>query len=164
MKVVDTCDLCSRRGIIWSNENNTRICKKCNNRIELDLLLNAPPETEAILDMNSKDDYTKKDTLKGNIWDANWTVNIDHQNNEVQVFTDEKVNYTWFFTIGTITPENELIARLIAAAPKMLKFFTEFDGANSLLAWDDELHKDSNLEFLNEIGINSVPVKKITES
>ena len=114
--------------------------------------------------MNSKDDYTKKDTLKGNIWDANWTVNIDHQHNEVQVFTDEKVNYTWFFTIGTITPENELIARLIAAAPKMLKFFTEFDGANSLLAWDDELHKDSNLEFLNEIGINSVPVKKITES
>ena len=72
--------------------------------------------------MNSKDDYTKKDTLKGNIWDANWTVNIDHQHNEVQIFTDEKVNYTWFFTIGTITPENELIARLIAAAPKMLKF------------------------------------------
>ena len=112
--------------------------------------------TGRILDMNSKDDYTKKDTLKGNIWDANWTVNIDHQHNEVQVFTDEKVNYTWFFTIGTITPENELIARLIAAAPKMLKFFTE--------DWDEEEQEGSNLEFLNEIGINSVPVKKITES
>jgi len=162
MKVVDTCDLCSRRGIIWSNENNTRICKKCNNRIELDLLLNAPPETEAILDMNSKDDYTKKDTLKGNIWDANWTVNIDHQHNEVQVFTDEKVNYTWFFTIGTITPENELIARLIAAAPKMLKFFVEDEPIVQGKIQPD--WEDSNIEFLNEIRINSVPVKKITES
>ena len=162
MKVVDTCDLCSRRGIIWSNENNTRICKKCNNRIELDLLLNAPPETEAILDMNSKDDYTKKDTLKGNIWDANWTVNIDHQNNEVQIFTDEKVNYTWFFTIGTITPENELIARLIAAAPKMLKFFVEDEPIVQGKIQPD--WEDSNIEFLNEIRINSVPVKKITES
>ena len=104
--------------------------------------------------MNSKDDYTTKDTLKGNIWDANWTVNIDKQHNEVQIFTDEKVNYTWFFTIGTITPENELIARLIAAAPKMLKFFME--PGND---WTDEI-----IEFLNEIRINSVPVKKITES
>jgi hypothetical protein len=108
--------------------------------------------TGRILDMNSKDDYTTKDTLKGNIWDANWTVNIDHQHNEVQIFTDEKVNYTWFFTIGTITPENELIARLIVAAPKMLKFFMESPGR----PW--------NLEFLNEIRINAVPVKKITES
>jgi len=124
--------------------------------------------TGRILDMNSKDDYTKKDTLKGNIWDANWTVNIDHQHNEVQIFTDEKVNYTWFFTIGTITPENELIARLIAAAPKMLKFFVEDEvcsysfpivQGNVQPYWDD-----SNIEFLNEIRINSVPVKKITES
>jgi hypothetical protein len=112
--------------------------------------------------MNSKDDYTKKDTLKGNIWDANWTVNIDHQNNEVQIFTDEKVNYTWFFTIGTITPENELIARLIAAAPKMLKFFVEDEPIVQGKIQPD--WEDSNIEFLNEIRINSVPVKKITES
>ena len=114
--------------------------------------------TGRILDMNSKDDYTTKDTLKGNIWDANWTVNIDKQHNEVQIFTDEKVNYTWFFTIGTITPENELIARLIAAAPKMLKFFMESKNDLNL-----ELAEQLS-ESLNEIRIDLVPVKKITES
>jgi len=127
--------------------------------------------------MNSKDDYTTKDTLKGNIWDANWTVNIDHQHNEVQIFTDEKVNYTWFFTIGTITPENELIARLIAAAPKMLKNILEKEDdldcmlGNEIPPIDEwysewiELNEDTEgCEFLNEIRINSVPVKKITES
>jgi hypothetical protein len=46
MRMIDTCDLCHRRGVIWSNENNTRICKKCNNSIELELLLNQSPETE----------------------------------------------------------------------------------------------------------------------
>ena len=131
--------------------------------------------------MNSKDDYTTKDTLKGNIWDANWTVNIDHQHNEVQIFTDEKVNYTWFFTIGTVTPENELIARLIAAAPKMLKDFLHNDGAlNQNLLGDEippidewpegeyeeltEYMEYHGLEYINEIRINAVPVKKITES
>jgi hypothetical protein len=67
-------------------------------------------------------------TLKGHIRNAKWGVSEmlkDNDSVDIVITTDSNVNYHWLIPIGPNDPECNLIARLVAEAPKMLDLIME---------------------------------------
>ena len=62
-----------------------------------------------------------KESLKGHITNAEWSLSEQPENDCLLLFTDETVNYEWFYDLGKITEESKLNGRLMAKSPEMLR-------------------------------------------
>jgi len=63
---------------------------------------------------------TTEESLKRPITRAKWSLREQPENDCLLLFTDETVNYEWFYDLGKITEESKLNGRLMAKSPEML--------------------------------------------
>lgn len=63
---------------------------------------------------------TTEESLKRPITSAKWSLSEQPENDCLLLFTDETVNYEWFYDLGNITEESKLNGRLMAKSPEML--------------------------------------------
>lgn len=63
---------------------------------------------------------TDESFLKRPITLAKWSLSEQPENDCLLLFTDETVNFEWFYDLGKITEESKLNGRLMAKSPEML--------------------------------------------
>ena len=99
-------------------------------------------------------------TLKGHIRNAKWEVNemVTLHGSDIVVMTDSNVNYHWFIPIGPNDPECNLIARLVAEAPKMLDLIMESLTPLSESWRDGDEQLREMQEVVDRINPNSIKI------
>lgn len=98
---------------------------------------------------------TDQESLKGHITNAEWSLSEQPENNCLFLFTDEKVNYMWFYDLGEPTEETKLNGRLMAKSPQMLKLL--FEARAALKGVDEEL-VDEITEVIEYIDPEALPI------
>ena len=100
----------------------------------------------------------KEYTLKSSIENAVWKLTEQPENNCLLLFTDENVNYHWYYDLGEPNPETRLNGRLMAMSPQMLKLL--FEARAALRTVDPELVEDIT-SVIDYIDPECLPIKRL---
>ena len=98
---------------------------------------------------------TDQRSLKSHITNAEWSLSEQTENNCLLLFTDEKVNYEWFYDLGEPNEETRLNGRLMAKSPQMLKLL--FKAMAPLKGVDEELVGEI-AEVIDYIDPEALPI------
>ena len=89
---------------------------------------------------------TTEESLKRPITCAKWSLSEQPENDCLLLFTDETVNYEWFYDLGKITEESKLNGRLMAKSPEMLSLIV-----SAQMAFEDIIAGRSLQEPIEDI-------------
>jgi hypothetical protein len=98
---------------------------------------------------------TNQRSLKSHITNAEWSLSEQPENDCLLLFTDEKVNYEWYYDLGDPNEESKLNGRLMAKSPQMLKLL--FEARAALQGVDEEL-VDEITEVIDYIDTEALPI------